>query len=435
MEKKSMGSFLTALRKTSGLTQKQLAEKLNVSDKAVSRWERDECAPDLSLIPVLAEIYGVTSDEILRGQRTDPEKLYHGGDRAKAQKQRNRILKSTKTKFICRSLVTVALAVVGVLLAYILNTEFSKANAGFLVGCIFFVAAAVSQTLFLITGFASVSDVDQLDGPVENCKGFMLLTSEWCLGVIGAAIALCIPFAGKDSVAFANWVFAGIQWLFAVTAVILVTSIAVNLCLKRKGTVDLKQPLNKLRLRSGTALALVVVLLLGLQSGMNRYLTTHRHLYAPHDTPVSLESFRRLMEGAMSPEGEPLEEYDQWENGNVLTYYIPIYGPMGEHEVGTKYRFNKEEITKKLIPNDSTPGNGNKPFTEQFGYQFRHLNLYVPYYEVSDAPELLPIYTFNVHQLEEANSILLSFNLIYLLTYAIAAAVALVVYNFRGKKL
>jgi transcriptional regulator with XRE-family HTH domain len=40
MEKKSMGSFLTALRKASGLTQKQLAEKLNVSDKAVSRWEQ-----------------------------------------------------------------------------------------------------------------------------------------------------------------------------------------------------------------------------------------------------------------------------------------------------------------------------------------------------------------------------------------------------------
>ena len=108
MEKKSMGSFLTVLRKASGMTQKQLAERLNVSDKAVSRWERDECAPDLSLIPVLAEIYGVTSDEILRGQRTDPEKLYQGSDRIKAEKQRNRILRSAKTKFICRSLITVA---------------------------------------------------------------------------------------------------------------------------------------------------------------------------------------------------------------------------------------------------------------------------------------------------------------------------------------
>jgi transcriptional regulator with XRE-family HTH domain len=38
MEKKSMGTFLTVLRKASGMTQKQLAERLNVSDKAVSRW-------------------------------------------------------------------------------------------------------------------------------------------------------------------------------------------------------------------------------------------------------------------------------------------------------------------------------------------------------------------------------------------------------------
>lgn len=46
MEKKTIGSFIAALRKANGLTQKELAEKLNVSDKAVSRWERDECYPD-----------------------------------------------------------------------------------------------------------------------------------------------------------------------------------------------------------------------------------------------------------------------------------------------------------------------------------------------------------------------------------------------------
>ena len=60
----SIGGFIAALRKANGLTQKQLAEKLNVSDKAVSRWERDECALDLSLIPVIAEIFGITSDEL-----------------------------------------------------------------------------------------------------------------------------------------------------------------------------------------------------------------------------------------------------------------------------------------------------------------------------------------------------------------------------------
>lgn len=432
MEKKSMGSFLTALRKASGLTQKQLAEKLNVSDKAVSRWERDECAPDLSLIPVLAEIYGVTSDEILRGQRMDPEKLYHGGDRAKTVKQRRRILKSTKTKFICRSLVTVAVVLAGFIFAHILNTEFAKANAGFLMGIIFFIAATVSQILFLVTGFASVSDEDQQDGPIENCKGFMLLTSEWCLGVIGAAIALCIPLAGKDRVAFVDCVFAGIQWLFAITAIITTICIVVNLCLKGKGIVDLKLPLNKLRLRFGTVLALVLVLLLGLQAGMNNFLTSHRHLYAPHDSPRSLKSFAGSMEHPMSPEGEPMEE-EQF--GEVITCYVPLYRDVGEPERGATYRFNVEEVTKKLIPNDKKPGNGNDPFTEQFGYQFLHLNLYIPYYEVSDAPALLPIYTFNVHQLAEANRIALSINLIYLLSYAIAGTVVLAIYNHKEKKL
>ena len=67
MEQRTIGKFITALRKASGMTQRDLAERLGVSDKSVSRWERDEGAPDLSLIPVLAEIFGVTCDELLGG--------------------------------------------------------------------------------------------------------------------------------------------------------------------------------------------------------------------------------------------------------------------------------------------------------------------------------------------------------------------------------
>ena len=74
-DKKTIGSFIAALRKAKGLTQRQLADILNVSDKAVSRWERDENAPDFSLIPILADIFEVTSDEILRGQRSNPNEM------------------------------------------------------------------------------------------------------------------------------------------------------------------------------------------------------------------------------------------------------------------------------------------------------------------------------------------------------------------------
>ena len=66
MEAKTFGSFLAALRKAHGMTQKELAERLHISDKTVSRWEREEGTPDLALIPVLAEIFGVSCDELLR---------------------------------------------------------------------------------------------------------------------------------------------------------------------------------------------------------------------------------------------------------------------------------------------------------------------------------------------------------------------------------
>ncbi len=56
MEKKTIGKFIAALRRANGMTQKKLGDRLYVSDKTVSRWECDECTPELSLIPAIAAI-------------------------------------------------------------------------------------------------------------------------------------------------------------------------------------------------------------------------------------------------------------------------------------------------------------------------------------------------------------------------------------------
>ncbi len=69
IDKSAFASFLTQLRKERSMTQKDLAEKLFVSDKAVSKWERGLSLPDISLLIPLAEILGVTVTELLEGQR------------------------------------------------------------------------------------------------------------------------------------------------------------------------------------------------------------------------------------------------------------------------------------------------------------------------------------------------------------------------------
>lgn len=69
IDKKEFGSFLAELRKEKGLTQKELAEKLFVSDKAVSKWETGGSIPDVALLMPLAKLLGVTVPELLECRR------------------------------------------------------------------------------------------------------------------------------------------------------------------------------------------------------------------------------------------------------------------------------------------------------------------------------------------------------------------------------
>ena len=70
MPNRSMGEMISALRKEKGLTQKELADMLNITDKAVSKWERDVACPDTMTIPRLAEILGVSVEELMNVKST-----------------------------------------------------------------------------------------------------------------------------------------------------------------------------------------------------------------------------------------------------------------------------------------------------------------------------------------------------------------------------
>lgn len=80
MKQIEVGAFITQCRKEKKLTQAQLAEKLNITDRAVSKWETGKSMPDSSIMLELCEILGITVNELLMGEREKRESYKEKGD-------------------------------------------------------------------------------------------------------------------------------------------------------------------------------------------------------------------------------------------------------------------------------------------------------------------------------------------------------------------
>ena len=195
MEKKTMGGFLAALRKANGMTQKDLAEQLNVSDKTVSRWERDEGVPDLSLIPVIAEIFGITCDELLRGERKSPEERLAPApnESPKGEKQRRHLLAVSLSKYKTRSYIAMGLSVAGLIAAFVGNFGFLRAYIGFFVGAVFFLAAVICQAAFVNSAFLAVEDEGQADDAVNRYKRAVIRFAQVSFCLTAVLLFFCLP--------------------------------------------------------------------------------------------------------------------------------------------------------------------------------------------------------------------------------------------------
>lgn len=110
MTSKKCGEFISFLRKEKNLTQKQLAEKLNVSDKAISRWETGKGYPDVSSLVALSEFFSVSVNELLAGERIEKAALSEVAEKnvidAIASKE-----KSDKKKNVALIVVSIAFIV------------------------------------------------------------------------------------------------------------------------------------------------------------------------------------------------------------------------------------------------------------------------------------------------------------------------------------
>ncbi len=240
MEKKTIGGFIAALRKASGMTQRDLADRLNVSDKTVSRWERDDGAPDLSLIPVIAEIFGVTCDELLRGERRSPSQLDATSDEdatsAKGERERRRLIKSALSRYKIRTYISMGVCAAGLLTALICNFAFLRALLGFYLGAAFLVASVVCQVVFINLALTSVEDSGLSQRELSDFRRGVYRGAKLDFGLTAAVFGFTAPLLTAmdtnmgitSGMTLMGFVFAGLALAVFGTACYFLTSLFIK---------------------------------------------------------------------------------------------------------------------------------------------------------------------------------------------------------------
>lgn len=176
MEQMTLGGFIAALRKENGMTQKQLAERLGVSDKAVSRWEREESAPDLSLIPQICDIFQITADELLRGRRHES-----------AAPLENEITPKNHTSYQILTILSVGLILLGLMAACICRFAigYRYGVLGYCLELVFFLAAGICQSVFAVSALSRQNLTEtQRDSTARTWIHMMILLISLIFGTI-----------------------------------------------------------------------------------------------------------------------------------------------------------------------------------------------------------------------------------------------------------
>lgn len=154
MEKQTIGQFLSALRRSLGYTQQDVADKLGVSNKTVSCWERDASCPDISMIPAIAELYGVTCDEILRAKRSPVREDASPGapsqDTEKDEKKASAIFDNLIARYENTQKITVAGVIFAVVLSVILSTLILALSYTDKYWCFVITAVTASISVFVL---------------------------------------------------------------------------------------------------------------------------------------------------------------------------------------------------------------------------------------------------------------------------------------------
>lgn len=202
MEKKTIGAFLSALRKANGMTQQEVADKLNVSNKTVSKWERDEGCPEIMMLPALAELYSVTVDEILRGERIVKE--YEQQKNSKSQERIKYLIERATVKFTDCSIASTVLGAAALLLVYTVGEiiSYDYIWLGYVIALLL-LASSVTVILIafnnLISGLKGTGDEAGNECEEVIKKAIKYITAVSFLTFVTlAGLVACFVFDGPD---------------------------------------------------------------------------------------------------------------------------------------------------------------------------------------------------------------------------------------------
>lgn len=110
-----IGKYIAGKRKGLGLTQKQLAEQIGMSDKSVSKWERGICLPDVSVYMELCDILGISINEFLAGEDIDEKNMVKKSEDNLIQVTKDNKYKQKNLKSIIVGLIVITMAAVALL--------------------------------------------------------------------------------------------------------------------------------------------------------------------------------------------------------------------------------------------------------------------------------------------------------------------------------
>lgn len=311
MERKTIGAFLAVLRKANGMTQQQVADRLSVSNKTVSKWERDESLPDITLIPALAEMFHVTSDEILRGQRLEQTERTETAQEKRAEKthsQARTIIARTISRHLNGTTIAAAILAVGMIALFTVSYAFYKPVLGFGVFMIFLLAGLVMEFLSTnrartaLTGGEMIDEDDALSAEKE-----LLKKTKGLISAAAVLIVWALPLVLIRSEIYTDSVIEISSYLGLAPALallsVLVWLMTEAICVRiwpelREGYERTEKKLRRLYAAAGCALALVLMAAFAgfMSAGSTVMKAAEREVWVDFDDDAAAKEFEEMAE-------------------------------------------------------------------------------------------------------------------------------------------